>query len=84
MGVLVWTLLGALIGALAGLIMPERPVGCATTVSVCIVGAVFVGFLGRFIGLYESVNSMLGWLLPILGAVGILAVYRVTRGKFRS
>ena len=80
---LIWTLIvGVVVGAIAKLLMPGRdPGGFFITMLLGIAGA-FVGtFLGRALGLYEA-DQTAGFIASIVGAVVLLAIYRMfTRRK---
>ena len=77
MGILGWILFGLVVGALAKLVMPGRdPGGIIVTVLLGIVGAVVGGFIGRALGFYGP-NQSAGFLMSIVGAILLLAVYRM-------
>ena len=80
---LIWTLIiGVVVGAIAKLLMPGKdPGGFIVTMLLGIAGA-FVGtFLGRALGLYAADQSA-GFIASIVGAVILLAIYRLfTRRK---
>ena len=68
---------GIIIGALAKFVMPGRdPGGLVVTMLLGIAGALLGGFLGRSLGFYSPGQSA-GWLMSILGAVVLLALYRM-------
>jgi uncharacterized membrane protein YeaQ/YmgE (transglycosylase-associated protein family) len=76
-GVLGWILFGLVVGVIAKLLMPGRdPGGMIVTVVLGIVGAVVGGFLGRALGLYGP-NEPAGFLMSLVGAVVLLAIYRM-------
>jgi uncharacterized membrane protein YeaQ/YmgE (transglycosylase-associated protein family) len=76
-GLIAWIVSGIIIGALAKLIMPGRdPGGLITTMLLGIVGALIGGFVGRSLGLYGPGQGA-GWLMSILGAIVVLAIYRM-------
>jgi len=76
-GVLGWILFGLIAGIIAKLMMPGRdPGGFIITVCLGIAGALLGGFLGRAMGLYSQGESA-GFFMSILGAVLLLALYRV-------
>jgi uncharacterized membrane protein YeaQ/YmgE (transglycosylase-associated protein family) len=76
-GVLGWILFGLIVGALAKLVMPGRdPGGIIVTMALGIAGALFGGFLGRALGWYGP-NEGAGFLMSLLGAVVLLALYRM-------
>ena len=72
---------GIIIGALAKFVMPGRdPGGLVVTMLLGIAGALLGGFLGRSLGFYTPDQSA-GWLMSILGAVVLLALYRMLVGR---
>ena len=72
---------GIIIGALAKFVMPGRdPGGLVVTMLLGIAGALLGGFLGRSVGFYSPGQSA-GWLMSILGAVVLLALYRMLVGR---
>ncbi len=75
---LIWILLiGLIVGALAKLIMPGRdPGGIVVTILLGIAGSVVGGFLGRLAGLYGP-DEGAGFIVSILGAIALLALYRL-------
>jgi uncharacterized membrane protein YeaQ/YmgE (transglycosylase-associated protein family) len=76
-GVLGWILFGLVAGIIAKLVMPGRdPGGIIVTILLGIAGALLGGFIGRALGLYGA-NEGAGMLMSILGAVVLLALYRV-------
>ena len=77
MGILAWIVFGLVIGVIAKLLMPGRdPGGFIVTILLGIAGAMVGGFLGRAMGFYGQ-GQTAGWLMSILGAVILLAVYRI-------
>ena len=77
MAILSWIVFGIVIGFIAKLLMPGRdPGGFIVTMLLGIAGALVGGFIGRAMGFYGPDQSA-GWLMSILGAVLILALYRV-------
>ncbi|HKC24191.1 MAG TPA: GlsB/YeaQ/YmgE family stress response membrane protein [Thermoanaerobaculia bacterium] len=81
MGVLGWIVFGLVVGALAKLIMPGRDGGgVIVTTLLGIVGALVGGFLGRALGLYQA-NEPAGFLGALVGAVLVLAIYRMASGR---
>jgi uncharacterized membrane protein YeaQ/YmgE (transglycosylase-associated protein family) len=77
MGILSWILFGLVIGIIAKLLMPGRdPGGFIVTILLGIAGALVGGFAGRAMGFYGEGESA-GWLMSILGAVILLALYRM-------
>ena len=77
MGILSWILFGLVIGIIAKLLMPGRdPGGFIITILLGVAGALLGGFIGRTMGFYGE-NEGAGWLMSILGAIILLALYRV-------
>ena len=77
MGILSWILFGLVIGIIAKLLMPGRdPGGFIVTILLGIAGALVGGFVGRAMGFYGEGESA-GWLMSILGAIVLLALYRM-------
>ena len=80
-GILGWIVFGLIIGAVAKLIMPGKdPGGIVVTMLLGIVGAVVGGFIGRALGMYEP-GQPAGWIMATIGAIVLLAIYRVLVGK---
>jgi len=76
-GWLSWILIGLIAGLIAKALVPGRdPSGCIVTILLGIGGAVLAGFLGQSLGWY-SPGEGAGFLAAIVGAVLILAVYRL-------
>ena len=77
MGILTWILFGLVVGVIAKLLMPGRdPGGFVITILLGIAGALFGGFIGRALGFYGE-NQGAGWIMSILGAIVLLALYRM-------
>ena len=77
MGILSWILFGLVVGVIAKLLMPGRdPGGFIVTILLGIAGALVGGFLGQAMGLYGE-NQSAGWIVSILGAIILLALYRM-------
>jgi len=77
MGILTWILFGLVVGIIAKLLMPGRdPGGFIVTILLGIAGALLGGFIGRAMGWYAEGDAA-GWIVSILGAIVVLAVYRM-------
>ena len=77
MAILSWIVFGLVVGIIAKLLMPGRdPGGFIVTILLGIAGALIGGFLGRAMGFYGPGQSA-GWIVSILGAIILLALYRV-------
>jgi uncharacterized membrane protein YeaQ/YmgE (transglycosylase-associated protein family) len=72
-----WIIFGLIVGAIAKLVMPGRdPGGWVVTILLGIAGALIGGWVGRAAGWYGP-NQGAGWLMSILGAIILLAIYRM-------
>jgi uncharacterized membrane protein YeaQ/YmgE (transglycosylase-associated protein family) len=77
MGILTWILFGLVVGIIAKLLMPGRdPGGFIVTILLGIAGALLGGFIGQSMGWYRE-GEAAGWIVSILGAVILLALYRM-------
>lgn len=77
MAILSWILFGLVVGVIAKLLMPGRdPGGFIVTILLGIAGALIGGFIGRAMGFYTESQGA-GWLMSILGAIVLLALYRM-------
>jgi uncharacterized membrane protein YeaQ/YmgE (transglycosylase-associated protein family) len=77
MGILAWILFGLVVGIIAKLLMPGRdPGGFIVTILLGVAGALLGGFIGRALNLYGP-NESAGWIMSILGAIVLLAIYRM-------
>ncbi len=76
---IIWMIIiGGVAGALAKLVMPGKdPGGIVITILLGISGAVVAGFIGRAIGWYDEPGEGAGLLASVLGAVIVLAGYRL-------
>jgi len=84
MGILGWIVFGVIVGAVAKLVMPGKdPGGFIVTILLGIVGAVAGGWIGRGLGLYGP-GEPAGFLMAVLGAVVVLAIYRASIGRRRA
>ena len=79
---IIWTLIiGLIIGALAKLVMPGKdPGGALITMVIGIVGSMIAHFLGSALGWYGP-NEPAGFIASIVGAVLLLAGYRMIAGR---
>ena len=77
MGILTWILFGLVVGIIAKLLMPGRdPGGFIVTILLGIAGALLGGFIGQSMGWYRE-GEAAGWIVSILGAIILLALYRM-------
>ena len=81
MGVLSWIVFGLIAGIIAKLLMPGRdPGGCIITVLLGVAGAFVGGFLYRLVTgteLFYFGFDLRSFAVAVLGAVAVLAVYRL-------
>jgi uncharacterized membrane protein YeaQ/YmgE (transglycosylase-associated protein family) len=83
-GILGWILFGLVVGALAKLVMPGRdPGGIIVTMLLGIAGALLGGWMGRALGFYGP-GEAAGFFMALLGAIILLALYRVIVGRRRT
>ena len=79
---IVWTIvIGFLAGAVAKFVMPGKdPGGLVITTLLGIGGALVANFVGSSLGWYAEGETG-GFIASVLGAIAILAVYRLFRRK---
>jgi len=79
---LLWMIvIGLIVGALAKLIMPGHdPGGIIVTILLGIGGSILAGLIGRSVGWYRE-GEPAGFIASIVGAVVILAIYRLIIGR---
>jgi len=81
---LMWILFGLVVGVVAKLLMPGRdPGGFIITILLGIAGALLGGWLGRAMGFYGPGEGA-GFLMALLGAVVLLALYRLLFRRTRT
>lgn len=81
MSILLTIVIGAIVGALAKLVMPGKdPSGVIITILLGIAGSFVAGMLGHAVGWYEAGEGP-GIIASILGAVILLAIYRAVAGR---
>ena len=83
-----WIVIGAIAGVIAKLLMPGRdPGGCIITIVLGIVGAVLAGYLAHLLRISAETKALgdRGFFTKvafgIVGAIIILAVYRLIAGR---
>ena len=79
---ILWMLIiGLVIGALAKAVMPGKdPGGIIVTMLIGVAGSFIAGMLGRSMGWYREGEGA-GFIAAILGAVILLAGYRLVTGR---
>ncbi len=82
---ILWLLIvGLIAGLLARAIMPgDDSMGILLTIVLGIVGAFIAGFLGRALGIYESTSEGGHIIAATIGAIILLAVARLVKGRGR-
>lgn len=85
MGIIAFLILGLIAGAIAKAIMPgDDPGGIIVTMVIGVVGALLGGFLGGALFDVNPVDefwSLSTWLAAIIGALILLAIYRMVAGR---
>jgi uncharacterized membrane protein YeaQ/YmgE (transglycosylase-associated protein family) len=80
-GILWWIVFGLIVGAVAKFVMPGKdPGGVIVTILLGIAGAVTGGYVGQALGLYQP-GQPAGFIMSVVGAVILLAVYRMLFAK---
>lgn len=83
-GFIGWIVIGLVAGVLGKLIMPGKdPGGFIVTILLGIAGALLAGFAGQAVGFYRPGQGA-GWIAATLGAIALLAIYRVVMRGRRS
>ena len=79
---LLWMIvIGLIVGALAKLVMPGRdPGGIIVTILLGIGGSLVAGLIGRSLGWYQP-GEPAGFFASLIGAIIILAIYRLIIGR---
>lgn len=79
---ILWTLIiGLVVGAIAKLLMPGKdPGGFIITIILGIAGSFLATYIGRAMGFYRD-GSSAGFIASIIGAIILLIIYRLFRGK---
>lgn len=79
---LLWeAIIGLIVGAVAKLLMPGKdPGGIWITMALGIAGSILATWLGQAVGWYQAGQSA-GFIMSVIGAVVLLILYRLIRGK---
>jgi len=88
MDIIGWIVFGLVAGLLARFLMPGKdPGGCIVTVLLGIGGAIVGGFVARALGVASAAaqlgdrNFLIQLAFAVIGAIIILALYRIFAGK---
>ena len=82
MHILITMFVGLVVGAIAKLLMPGKdPGGFIVTMLIGIAGSFVAQFVGRAVGLYRDPTQAPGIIASILGAMALLAIYRLVMGR---
>lgn len=75
--ILGWIVFGAVIGAIARLLVPgEQPIGCLMTILLGVAGSFVGGFLASLIfDLELTIRSTGNWIGAIIGAIIVLLIW---------
>jgi uncharacterized membrane protein YeaQ/YmgE (transglycosylase-associated protein family) len=78
----IWTLIiGLIIGAVAKLLMPGKdPGGIIVTMLLGVAGSLVATYLGQALGWYPE-GSSAGFIASVIGAMILLFLYRLFRGR---
>ena len=79
---IIWAIIiGFIVGLVAKFLMPGRdPGGFIVTTLLGIVGALVATFLGQAMGIYAA-GQAAGFIGAVIGAIVVLLVYHMIRGK---
>jgi len=84
MGIIGTIIIGLLAGIVAKFLMPGRdPGGFIITILLGIAGAFVATYLGQAVGWYRAGEGA-GFIGAVVGAVIILAIYRLIAGRSRT
>ena len=82
MGIIGTIIVGLIIGIIAKVIMPGKdPGGFIVTTLIGIGGSLLGSFVGQ---MFFSRYYAAGWIMSVLGAIAILAIYRMVTGQRTS
>ena len=79
---IIWAILiGFIVGLIARFLTPGRdPAGFIVTTALGILGALLATFLGHAMGIYAA-NQSAGFIGAVVGAIIVLFIYNLIRGK---
>jgi uncharacterized membrane protein YeaQ/YmgE (transglycosylase-associated protein family) len=94
--ILGWIVFGLIAGVIAKAIMPGRdPGGCIVTILIGIAGSLLGGFIGQYLLGYggggrgdvsdlTKPGFLMSLVLAVVGAIILLAIYRLIKGRSGS
>jgi uncharacterized membrane protein YeaQ/YmgE (transglycosylase-associated protein family) len=81
MGIIGAIVVGLIVGALARFVLPgEQKMGWILTCLLGIGGSLIAGYVGQAMGWY-AVGQAAGWIASVVGAVVLLVVVQMVRGR---
>ena len=81
MGLIIAAIIGLVVGVVAKFLMPgDDPGGLLITMLLGIAGALVGTWLGQLLGLYGP-GEAAGFIVSVIGAMILLFVYRMLRGR---
>jgi uncharacterized membrane protein YeaQ/YmgE (transglycosylase-associated protein family) len=82
MGIITTIIVGIIVGTIAKFLMPGKnePQGFILTAILGIVGSFVASYAGQAMGWYAEGQSA-GWIMSILGAIVVLAIYGMVTRK---
>ena len=82
---ILWTILiGFVIGVIAKFLHPGKEnMGLILTSALGIAGSLVATFLGRLVGFYKE-GEAAGFLMAVVGAIVLLVVYNLVRGRAKQ
>jgi uncharacterized membrane protein YeaQ/YmgE (transglycosylase-associated protein family) len=81
MGIISTIVVGLIVGAIARFVLPgEQKMGWILTCLLGIGGSLLAGYLGQAMGWY-AVGQPAGWIASVVGAVLLLVVVQMVRGR---
>jgi len=84
MGIISTIIVGLIVGAIARFVLPgEQKMGWILTCLLGIGGSLIAGYVGQAMGWY-AVGQAAGWIASVVGAVVLLAVVQMVRGRSSS
>lgn len=82
---ILWTvLIGFVVGVIAKFLHPGKEnMGIVVTTVLGVAGSLLATYLGRLVGFYKA-GEAAGFLMAVVGAIVLLVLYGIVRGKAKS